>query len=241
MYLWSSVLHSLCWAHEPPHFTFTLSKVMISHLPSCIDIPLPLHPSPSIDDLVSHFSGKIEDVMWDLLLPPTGSQLLYAPATLFLFSSQWRKQPSSSPRLALEPSSYSLKVKLPLFSLLLISSSDFIPAAQRQRAGSWTWPFLSPTLSTSQLLDETDPHLQLQGGSNSSNVLPLHTATDLERGRKSDSGHLEMSLHIVIDYADPIRVNGRTSVSCHSGLYAVKTWKPELLIFCYYNKSWNLV
>ena len=83
-----------------------------------------------------------------------------------------------------------------------------------------TIPF--PHIVHQPTVDETDPHLQLQGGSNSSNVLPLHTATDLERGRKSDSGHLEMSLHIVIDYADPIRVNGRPSVSCHSGLYAVK-------------------
>ena len=86
-----------------------------------------------------------------------------------------------------------------------------------------TFPFPTPALSISQLLDETDPHLQLQGGSTSSNVLPLHTATDLDRGRNSDSGHLEISLHIVIDYADPIRVNGRTSVSYHSGLHALKT------------------
>ena len=86
-----------------------------------------------------------------------------------------------------------------------------------------TFPFPTPALSISQLLDETDPHLQLQGGSNSSNVLPLHTATDLDRGRNSDSGHLEIPLHVVTDYADPIRVNGRTSVSYHSGLHALKT------------------
>lgn len=84
MCLWSSVLHSLFWAHEPPHFTFTLSKVMISHLPSCIDIPLPLHPSPSTDDLVSHFSGKIEDIMWiSSFLPQAASCFMPQPHSSF--------------------------------------------------------------------------------------------------------------------------------------------------------------
>ena len=110
----------------------------------------------------------------------------------------------------------------PPLTLLLISSGFFPGTKTMCWVMNLTFPS-PPPLSISQLLDETDPHRQLQGGSNSTNVLPLYTAIDLERGRNSDSGHLEISLHIVIDYADPIRVNGRTSVSCHSGLHALKT------------------
>lgn len=53
----------------------------------------------------------------------------------------------------------------------------------------------------SQMLDEIDSHLQLQGGSNSGNVIPVHTAIDLASGRNPDSSHLihDISLDVVTD------------------------------------------
>ena len=59
----------------------------------------------------------------------------------------------------------------------------------------------TPLLPISQMLDENDSHLQLQGGSNSGNVIPVYTAIDLASGRNPDSSHLihDISLDTVTD------------------------------------------
>ena len=125
---WFSIPPSLCRASEPPPFTFTLSKVMISLRPSCIDIPLPLHPSPSTDDLVSHFSVGS---------PPSSHRQPAAlrPSHRLPFSLSLEKvtlllpKASSGGLFLLTQSEIT-----PPLTLLLISSG-FFPEAQRQHAG----------------------------------------------------------------------------------------------------------
>lgn len=126
-------------------FTFTLTKMMISHLLLLLQhCAASLPPSPSTDNLVSRFLEKIEAIIWELLFPPTGSQLLPSWATLSPFLLSVEKvilllSKASPCTCTLEDPSYCLKglcLKLPLlFALLLISSSGFFPTAHRECIG----------------------------------------------------------------------------------------------------------
>ena len=193
-----------------------------------------------------YFSGKREAPH-----PPRESQLLSAQVTWWhsLLSSQWWKWTSSMQGQFWSSPAVSVSLWNHLSSLTCYwfpSMASFPQHADNALGYELDHPFY-PTLSISQMLDEIHPQppaLQLQGRSNSGNVIPLYTAIDLGSSRSTQPSHSinENSLEIMMNscWSHWSECQDLSFLSLWSACCKVRKTRTTILLF-YYNKSWNWI